>query len=92
MGVCPSCCNRPKKDGVGGDRAAALRAGGRIRAVRNEGEDPRAPLLAKRRDEPKQEEFNGFDSFVADLSPDADDDEEEEEEDDEAPASAARKY
>jgi hypothetical protein len=82
MGPCSSCCKYPKKDALGEDRAAALRAGGRIRVVRNEAEDPRAPLLAKRRDEPKQEEFDGFDSFVRELSSDSDGYEEEEEHDD----------
>jgi hypothetical protein len=67
MGVCSPCCGRAKKNTIGDDRAA-LPAGGRIRVVRNEAEDPRAPLLVKRREEPKEEAFTYFESFVADLS------------------------
>jgi hypothetical protein len=49
MGLLQSCCKRPPD--ATADPRAALRAGGRIRVARNETEDPRAPLLTKRRDE-----------------------------------------
>jgi hypothetical protein len=52
MGFVESCCKRPPEAAV--DPRTALRAGGRIRAARNETEDPRAPLLTKRRDEPSK--------------------------------------
>jgi hypothetical protein len=49
MGALTACCKRSAEPAA--DPRAALRAGGRIRVARNETEDPRAPLLTKRRDE-----------------------------------------
>jgi hypothetical protein len=68
------------------DRAAGLRAGGRIHAVRNETEDPRAPLLTRKRDD-KLSLAPDLHSFVDDLQSGSDEFYDvKEEEEDEVPA------
>jgi hypothetical protein len=82
MGPITSCCPRAiRKDLSQDDRAATLRAGGRIRVVRNETEDPRAPLLTKKREDgDKLTLAPDLDSFVADLQSASDDFEDEDDE------------
>lgn len=69
MGVVCTCCK--KGNDFPADDRAALRAGARIKVVRNETEDPRAPLLTKKLDGKEQQAFDkDLDDFVQGLSSD----------------------
>lgn len=72
MGILSSCCQKPK-DFPADDRTA-LRNGGRVR-VRNEIEDPHAPLLTKKisNDRIQDPQIQEIDDMIDNLSDDLDD-------------------
>lgn len=71
MGAVCACCQKGSEFPAVHDDRAALRAGGRIKVVRNETEDPRAPLLTKKLDGKEQQAFDkDLDDFVQGLSSD----------------------
>jgi hypothetical protein len=70
MGLLASCC--PKSDAQKNERQNQGSKGGpRVQAVRNQTEDPHAPLLAKRPDHrPSPALTPEFDDFISGLSSD----------------------
>lgn len=69
MGAITSLCCKKEPDFPPESRGA-LRPGGRVRAVKNETEDPHAPLLTRRIDDQKAKFDKELDEFVQGLSSD----------------------
>ena len=71
MGILFSLCSKKNPIALNDERAA-LRAGARIHVSRNDIDDPRAPLVTKSLDTPKNTEADQFDEeldeFVKGLS------------------------